>query len=286
MKNLVWLASYPKSGNTWCRVFLANLINKSDEPVDLNKLSLGNIFSSRAIIEEQTGYDISELSADECDELRCFAFEKLSGNTIGDLFVKTHDAYIPTASGENMFPVNVTKVAIYFIRNPFDITLSFANHLAIDHESTAEKICDNNFVIAASKKKFNPQVRQKLLSWSEHVKSWTTQTDFPLLVVKYEDMLANPEKEFKKILHFLEIEYSEEKFNKALLLSSFENLKKMEMESGFKEKPSNCKSFFHVGKAGYYRNALSEKSINIIVKANSDTLIKYNYISVSGEIKI
>ena len=185
-----------------------------------------------------------------------------------------------------MFPVNVTKAAIYFIRNPFDVTLSFANHLAVGAEPTAEKICDNNFIIAASKKKFNPQVRQRLLSWSEHVKSWTLQSGFPLLVVKYEDMLVTPEKEFKKILHFLEIEYSEEKFNKALTLSSFENLKKTEMESGFKEKPSNCKSFFHVGKAGYYRNILSEKAIKMIIKAHSDTLIKYNYISESGEIKI
>jgi len=286
MKNIVWLASYPKSGNTWCRVFLANLLNKSDEPVDLNRLNLGNIFSSRAIIEEQTGYDISEMSAEECDELRCFAFGKLSGTTKGDLFVKSHDAYMPAASGENMFPVEVTRAAIYFIRNPFDLTLSFANHLALSPDATAEKICDSNFVIAASKKKFNPQIRQRLLSWSGHINSWTTQADFPLLVVKYEDMLSDPEKEFKKILHFLEIDYSEENYHKSLLLSSFENLKKMEKERGFKEKPSHCKSFFHVGKSGYFRNILSEKSIKMIIKAHHEILIKYNYISESGEITI
>lgn len=286
MKNIIWLASYPKSGNTWCRVFLAYLFNKSDKSIDLNHLGIGNIFSSRTIIEEQTGYDISELSSDECDELRSYAFEKLAEATNEDLYVKTHDAYISMNSGKNMFPVNATKAVIYFIRNPFDVAVSFANHLSITTDDAILKICDPNFILAASIKKYNPQVRQRLLSWSGHVNSWKSQTDFPILFVRYEDLLINAEKEFRKIVNFLNIRYSEEKFQQALLYSKFENLQEIEKESGFKEKPADCNRFFNIGKAGYFRNHLSQRAIDMLINKYSKTMINFNYLNESREITI
>jgi aryl sulfotransferase len=285
-KNIVWLASYPKSGNTWCRIFLANFLNNSSESVDINHLEIGNIFSSRGIIENQTDYDISELSADECDELRAFAFEKLSDNSDTNIFIKTHDAYLPLADGCPMFPINSTKAAIYFIRNPFDLSLSFANHLSKNVESTINKMCDEKFMLAASIKKFNTQVRQKLLSWSGHVTSWTMQNDFPLLVVRYEDLYDNPNVEFKKILSFLNIEFTEDKIRIAMENSSFENLKKLEQEKGFKEKPNKCESFFKVGKKGYYREILKDENMRKLIHAHSEVLIKFGYLNTSGNILI
>ncbi len=285
-KNIVWLASYPKSGNTWCRVFLANFLNNNNGPIDINHLEIGNIFSSRNIIEYQTGYDTSELTADECDELRSFAFEKLSSDTESNLFVKTHDAYLPLSNGNPMFPLDSTKAVIYFIRNPFDLSLSFANHLSQSIEKTVEKMCDEQFVLAASVKRFNPQIRQKLLSWSGHIKSWTSPKPFPLLVVKYENLHNNPFHEFLKILTFLKIEYTEEKIRKAIENSSFEVLQKMEKENGFKEKPSKCSTFFNVGKKGYYKEKLKDSEIKKLVNSHSEVLINFGYLNQSGEILI
>jgi hypothetical protein len=285
-KNIIWLASYPKSGNTWCRIFLANLLNKTDEPININRLDIGNIFSSRAIIEEQTGYDISEFSADECDELRCFAFEKLSEKTPNELFIKTHDAYIPMASGENMFPDKVTKGAIYFVRNPLDLTVSFANHLTKTPSETVKKICDPDFVLAASKNKFNPQIRQHLLAWSGHVKSWTEQKQFPVQTIRYEDMLANPTAEFRKILSFLELSYTETKFQLALEKSRFSELKKTEKSIGFKEKPLNCKSFFNIGKKGYFKKFLTKEEILYIKDYNKEMMKKMGYLDRKGDLTI
>ena len=285
-KNIVWLASYPKSGNTWCRIFLANFLNNNNEPVDINHLEIGNIFSSRTIIEQQTGYDISEFTADECDELRSFAFEKLSSNANTNLFVKTHDAYLPLSDGKLMFPVNSTKAAIYFIRNPFDLSISFANHLTHSIEKTIEKMCNEQFMLAASVKKYNPQIRQKLLSWSGHVKSWTSQKHFPLLVVKYEDLHHDPYQEFLKILAFLKIEYTEEKVRKAMENSSFEKLQKMEMANGFKEKPYKCSTFFNVGKKGYYKEILKDSEIKKLVQFHSEVLINFGYLNQTGDILI
>jgi hypothetical protein len=286
MKNIVWLASYPKSGNTWCRVFLANLSSKTDEPIDLNHLGIGNIFSSRTIIEEQTGYDISEFSADECDELRSYAFEKLAELSNNELFVKTHDAYLPMASGENLFPLNATKAAVYFIRNPFDLAVSFANHLSRTTDDTILKMCDSTFVLSASIKKFNPQVRQRLLSWSGHVDSWKNQTDFPVLFIRYEDLVINSENEFRRMLEFLNIRYSEKKFQQALVCSQFENLQKLEQDSGFKEKPVDCMRFFNMGTVGYFRNYLSKKAIETLINKHSETMTNFKYLDESGNILI
>ncbi|PIP55348.1 MAG: sulfotransferase [Bacteroidetes bacterium CG23_combo_of_CG06-09_8_20_14_all_32_9] len=285
-KNIVWLASYPKSGNTWCRVFLANYLSKSDEPVNINHLNIGAIFSSRQIIEDNTGFDISELTADECDELRSFAFEKWAENYDENAFVKTHDAFVTLPSGENMFPVRKTKAAVYFIRNPLDVAVSFANHLGTDPEKAAEKMCENKFCLAASKKKYNQQIRQRLLSWSGHVQSWTTQNNFPVLVVRYENILENSEREFQSILQFLNIPYNSENFIKALKYSNFENMKKAEQETGFKEKSPACKTFFKVGKSGYYKNILSENLIQKIINEHFACMKKYHYLSNSGELII
>ncbi|MBI5539773.1 MAG: sulfotransferase domain-containing protein [Bacteroidia bacterium] len=285
-KNIVWLASYPKSGNTWCRVFLSNYLSKTNVPVDINKLDIGTIFSSRNVIEENTGFDISELTANECDELRSFAFSKWAENQDENAFLKTHDAYTPLISGENMFPVNATKSAIYIVRNPLDVAVSFANHMATTVEKTVEKMCEQDFCLAASTKKYNQQVRQRLLTWSGHVKSWTEQNHFPVLVICYEDILQNPVAEFKKILNFLSIPYNDEKFLNAIAFSSFDNIKKAEKENGFKEKPAKCNTFFNIGKSGYYKNMLSQESIQRIVNEHSLIMKKYNYLSDSGEILI
>lgn len=285
-KNIVWLASYPKSGNTWCRIFLSNYLNTTNEPININKLDIGAIFSSRNIIEDNTGFDISELTANECDELRSFAFSKWSENYGDNAFLKTHDAYLPLPTGENMFPVQSTKAAICFVRNPLDVAVSFANHMATTPEKTVEKMSDSDFCLAASTKKYNQQVRQKLLSWSGHIKSWTLQTDFPVLAVRYEDMLENPAREFKSILDFLNIPIDTEKLAKAIVNSSFEKVKEIEKQVGFKEKPAKCDTFFNVGKSGYYKNILSEVSIKKIINDHADIMKKYNYLSESGELTI
>ncbi len=283
-KNIVWLASYPKSGNTWCRVFLSNYLNKTNEKIDINNLKIGAIFSSRQIIEDYTGFDTSEYTANECDELRNYAFNKWSESFEEIAFLKSHDAYTLLDSGENMFPVGATKAAIYFIRNPLDVTISFANHMACSIEKAIARICDKKFCIAASTKKYNQQVRQKLLSWNLHLKSWTEQKDFPVLIIRYEDMLINPHKEFKKILKFLDIKIENKKFNISIQNSCFEKMKESEKENGFKEKPSVCKNFFNIGKSGYYKEVLSESQIQKIIKEQKYSMKKFNYLSKSNKL--
>jgi len=118
------------------------------------------------------------------------------------------------------------------------------------------------------------------------VQSWTTQNNFPVLVVRYENILENSEREFQSILQFLNIPYNSENFIKALKYSNFENMKKAEQETGFKEKSPACKTFFKVGKSGYYKNILSENLIQKIINEHFACMKKYHYLSNSGELII
>jgi hypothetical protein len=285
-KNIVWLASYPKSGNTWFRVFLSTFLHDSNQPFDINHLPINHIFSSRQIIEDYTGYDISEMTADECDSLRPAAFIQLASQTDETLYIKAHDAFLPLKDNSQLFPIEVTKAAIYFIRNPFDVSVSFSNHLTREIHSTIVKMCDNNFEMAASHYKFNSQVRQKLLSWGQHVNSWLNSSEFPIKFIRYEDMLLNPLKEFSDILNFLNITYTNEKILNVLIQCSFEQLSKFEEQNGFREKPVNCNKFFKTGQKGYYKNFLTEREISILTEAQQEVLITFGYLNSKGEIKI
>lgn len=93
MKGIVWLASYPKSGNTWFRTLISNLMSKSQEPVDINQLSTGGIASGRERFDELTGIESADLTFEEIDQLRPEVYAYLAQTVKEPLFVKVHDAY-------------------------------------------------------------------------------------------------------------------------------------------------------------------------------------------------
>lgn len=265
---------------------MANLLNKGNGPADINNLSVGRIYSSKNIIEHYSGYYLSELTAEESNELRVHAFRKLSESSDDGIFIKTHDAFTTNVNNEHLFPLECTKACIYFIRNPLDVVVSFSNHLASDIEKVSANICNDNFVLGLSRKKYIIQTEQKLLSWSGHVKSWTEQHYFPVIVIRYEDILEDCGRYFRKILHFLDIEFDEKNFNRALKYSSFEVLQKTEDEVGFKEKPVNCHKFFNTGKKGYFYDYLARDNINLIIEKNKDVMADYGYLNENGDITI
>ncbi len=108
LKRIVWLASYPKSGNTWFRVFLSNLLNKSDQPADINNLYTTPIASSRELFDEATGLSSSELTSEEIDLLRPHVYEFISRTSSELQYQKVHDAWQITKSGEPMFSDTIT----------------------------------------------------------------------------------------------------------------------------------------------------------------------------------
>jgi len=277
-KKIYWLASYPKSGNTWFRIFLANYLSDSDKPISINDVSTGAIASSRILFDNVSALTATDLTHDEVDLLRPDIYRELNDEIEEYGYHKVHDAYTLNENNKPLFPADVSKGVIYFIRNPLDVAISYANHSSISIDKSIKLMNRSNHNLSKSDKKISNQIRQKLLTWSEHVKSWTIQTETPVLVLRYEDMLEDTYGSFKKAIKFLDLKFDENKINRAIEFSSFNELKKQEKEEGFKEKPIKTKSFFKTGKAGNWKNKLTEEQIEKIINNNKAVMKEYNYL--------
>ena len=170
-KNIVWLASYPKSGNTWFRMFLANYNINSETPVSLDEIESTPIASNAVDFEEEVGLNPFEMYPNEVDLYRPDMYRALSEQAAQENIIsykKTHDAYTLNQDGIPMFPAEVSKCAIYFVRNPLDVCVSYANHGANKIEKTLKLLINEQGFIAGRKQ---GQLRQILMSWKSHVQS-------------------------------------------------------------------------------------------------------------------
>lgn len=286
MKNTVWLVSYPKSGNTWFRMFLANYLKNSIEPLSLEEIESTPISSSASDFEDVIGLNPFELTGEEVDFYRPELYRILSEN-LEDAdainYKKTHDAYTLNSNGEPLFSEEVSKCAIYFVRNPLDVCVSYANHSAGKIESTVNFILNEDAFVAG---KNSGQLRQILLSWKSHIASWKEQSGISIRFIRYEDLQQNPIKTFGSIIQFLGLESDDERLKRAVTNSDFRLLQKMEQENGFREKMQLSKSFFWKGKIGNYREHLTEKQIQRIVEYNYDTMRQFGYLDELGNLTV
>lgn len=277
-KRIIWLASYPKSGNTWFRAFLANLLRKTDKPADINELEGGPIASSRQLFDEATGLSSSDLTPEEIENLRPFVYQYIARNSSEIVFHKIHDAYTLTSEGLPIVPADATKGAIYFIRNPLDVAVSFAYHSNMSFEAITEAMNNIDYAFCSKTSRLHMQLRQKLLSWSGHYLSWTEQSHFPVLLMKYEDMLQSPYEIFSKAVEFCGLQFTEEEINAAIQKSSFKELQKQEKEKGFREKSPDSQTFFRKGKADIWKEELPASLAEQIRNDHRYVMAKLGYI--------
>lgn len=286
MKNTVWLVSYPKSGNTWFRMFLANYLKNAEAPVSLKEIESTPLASSAFDFEKVMGLNPFELTADEVDVYRPDFYRILSAEAeiTGEVnYKKTHDAYTLNENGESLFPEETSRGAVYFVRNPLDVCVSYANHGAGKSQRMVDFLLNEESNVAGRR---SGQLRQKLLSWKSHIQSWQKQTLIPVHIVRYEDMQQKSMETFGSIINFLCLEYDEERLKRAITHSDFRSLQRMEQEEGFPERKQLCKSFFWKGKVGNYRDYLSEEQIQRIVEYNYDTMKLFRYIDKHGNLTV
>ncbi len=289
MKGITWLASYPKSGNTWMRVFLTNYWRDADEPADINALEETPIASSRAIFDDALGVDSADLTRDEIDRLRPAVYRAYAYDSSGEnRFNKIHDAYLYLPDGTPMLPTDVTAGAIYILRNVFDVAPSYANHSARSIEWAVKALCDPDHTLAVSRQGVANQLHQPLLTWSGHVRSWMSAQGFPIHLVRYEDMLADPMTAFSAVVRFIggdaDSDAGRARIDKAIRFSAFDELKKQEQEKGFREKMYRVGSFFNQGKSGAWRDKLTPEQVALLSEAHAPVLKQYGYMDEEGNI--
>jgi len=282
MSSIYWLSSYPKSGNTWFRTFLRNLIEDGDEPTDINELRTGSIASARGWLDGILGFDTADMTMDEIDNVRPDVYRWSSANGETE-YHKIHDAFTLNSKGLPLICPRATKGTLYFVRNPLDVVSSYANHMNCSLDKSIQCMGDHDMGMVRSGKRLNAQVRQKLLTWSEHVVSWIDAEDMNVEVLRYEDMLNDGTATFTRAAEFLEMDAPPEKIEKAIRFSAFKNLRKQEDESTFKEKPPATKNFFRKGKSGGWREELNDKQVAQVIEDHSEVMKRLGYLSASGE---
>lgn len=278
---IIWLASYPKSGNTWLRIFLTNLRRDGAEPVNINELDGGPIASARGLFDELTGIEASDLTAEEIDRLRPEVYERLAAAAQEVLFLKVHDAYTYGADGRALLSAAGSR-AIYLIRNPLDVAVSYANHSSRDFDAIIGSMGQEEFAIATSAGKLPEQLRQRLLSWSAHVLSWV-EAPIPVMVLRYEDMKQQPLETFTRAARFAGLPDDPARVRKAVEFSDFKELQRQEQEHGFRERPSKAERFFREDGWGAWRREMTPEQAARVIREHRQVMQRFGYLTEDGE---
>jgi aryl sulfotransferase len=232
----------------------------------------------RGQFDEFTGLDSSDLSADEIDLLRPDFYRNLARAATEPIFWKVHDMYHKNGQNNWLFPPDASNAVIYLVRNPFDIAISYSFHSGHqDYAETIRKMNDPNTSVSGDQ---NSQMRQIMGSWSSHFRSWTEQTDIPVLLVKYEDMLHDAARELGRVIDFCHIETENvgEEIRRAVEASHFRHLQQLEKEKGFPERPIRSSQFFRSGRAGEGKEKLSAALKHQLLEAHSDVMRSLGYL--------
>jgi aryl sulfotransferase len=289
MNERVWLASYPKSGNTWFRVLIGCLALKDGEAVDVNMTAAkGGIASARMPFDLTTLIDSDLLTADEIDRLRPRVYEALAqsleeepeeaGETPALEFVKTHDAYTMTSAGEPLLAgARGAKAAILIVRDPRDIVASLANHNQSTLDEAIGVMNDPDAALCAKSDRVHKQFRQIMLSWSGYVESWLDQPDIPVHLVRYEAMKRDTAATFAEAMAFAGQPISLEEAARAARLADFSELQAQERERGFGEKPPRTEAFFRKGQTGAWRDELTPEQVECIEAAHAPMMARLGY---------
>jgi len=272
-KSIVWLASYPKSGNTWTRIFLANYLLNTKQPLPINQVHRVGIGDSIA----KTYRMVARAPIDTNDHkamlaLRAGVMQGIVNNGADVNLVKTHNIR-DRAMGVELIPAHHTRSAVYVIRNPLDVVLSFARHFATDPASAADAMGRSDHVTAGDP----TTVPQYLGSWSDHVRSWTKKPHFPLLLLRYEDLKTDPHTHFARLVKHLGLEPEEERLDRAIRFSSFEEVQRQETEHGFVERSPTTEKFFHSGQSGAWKGSLAPELVAQIREQHGRVMARHGY---------
>jgi hypothetical protein len=278
MGKLIWLASYPKSGNTWLRAFLHNLMRNANEPHDINRLTDFTLSDAQMrwyqLFDPRPGPDISK---EEIAALRPRMHEAMTRAHGDSVFVKTHNALVEDR-GTAMITMEHTAGAIYVVRNPLDVAISHSHHYAITIDESIKAIGTPGL------QTMNEEIHcyERYGSWSENVMSWTHQPNPALHVIRYEDMLTKPHKTFAGVAGFLGLKPSRDRLDKAIKLSSFKVLREQEKRHGFIERTAKAEWFFREGRAGQWRSVLTPQQIEAITSVHSEQMARFDYLPLDA----
>jgi hypothetical protein len=285
MTEIVLVASYMKSGNTWMRAILQAMAQPERKSVDINALTLVSRWTSdRHFFERTYGLDPDVLTEQELLCLRPAVFHRLAaGAAPARLYLKTHEANIPAGSG-TLFPRDLAFLTIHVVRHPYDVVVSLAAHAGISIDDAIAFMADPD----AHEGSFNPahearglrnfsQLPQRLLDWSGNVQSFLDQAPGSVLLTRYEDLLASPLAEVTQIAQFLGFPTTPADLNRVIEATRFSHFAHQEARAGFVERPVASTQFFRHGHSGHGNTLLTDQQKRTIDRQHGAVMHQLGY---------
>ena len=278
---IIWLASYPKSGNTLVRSILTSLIYSEDGNFNFNLLKKIDQYPQNHHFEALTNKfdDINELS-----KFWTISQDKLNLDK-KIKFLKTH--HLRCGIGNYTFTNSKNTIGtIYIVRDPRDVIISFAQHHSLSIEEAKYTMFRTDAYEFPEREKHPDLALRTLLgSWSDHYNSWT-KNNKNLLFIKYENLIKNKKSELLRIIKFINnyvnIPISDTKINNCINSTAFESMKKNEEKGLFEEnsfdKNGKKIKFFNYGKEGNWKSVLSKELVLNIEKKFKKEMSELKYI--------
>lgn len=277
MGNIVWLASYPKSGNTWLRAFLANLIANRADPLRPDEIRDYTDSESRTDrYAELAGKPSTGLTIQEISELRPQVHALIAARAQGTRLVMTHN-FCGSFEGQPLFNWQVTAGAIYVLRNPLDVAVSMTHHFGLTLDEAIDRLGDDRVA------SINDAVAVSHLigSWSAHVAGWAEAAERSpgrIIVLRYEDLLEKPAKHFAKAARLIGLGQDRARIERAVRHTAFQTLASLEQKHGFVEAVDEKTRFFFKGRANQWREVLSRGQVQRIVHEHREQMQRFKYV--------
>jgi hypothetical protein len=265
---IIWISSYPKSGNTYLRSFISSYYFSKKGKFDFNLLLNILQFPSVKFATKNIN-SIDEASKNWIfNQNHFFSNEKIQ-------FIKTHNT-LEKYNGNEFTNEKLTLGAIYIVRDPRNVITSITNHYSLTYDQAYKKMIDSNSNLLEISRDNDYSNFTFLGSWSNHYKSWKNTKRFNTLFIKYEDLEKNKYETFKKIITFINSlkkekeQINEKKFINSINSTNFSNLKNKEQIEGFEEsmiskKSGNKIQFFNLGFNNRWQKILPKE---ILLKLN------------------
>ncbi len=277
---IIWLASYPKSGNTWVRAFLSSILYTKQGINDFSTLYKIQQFPRKEHFENlvdnfQDPKKICENWKNAQDRINLDNEIKL---------LKTHHVLCKIDNFEFTDNSNSLGV-IYIVRDPRTVLLSIKHHFGMkDFDESRNFIINENIWLGINKsekyKNRANKVPTLISSWRVNYLSWKNKIQNSL-IVRYEDLLSNPQTEFFKITKFLEKlmnrKFEEEKINNAIKSTSFQALQKLEERGLFTEQGQGAK-FFNSGPNADWKSQLDKNIVDEINLKFKNEMLELGYL--------
>ena len=272
---IIWLASYPKSGNTYVRAFLSAYYFSEDGQFDFSQISNIKQFPHERFFKQKVN-NISEASRQWMPIQREINKDKKIR------FFKTH-SFLGNYQGNEFTSSETTLGAVYIVRDPRNVITSIKNHYSFDDDQALKMITDKTRSLMSNNGSHASLTY--ISSWAENYLSWLRNNQLRRLFVKYEDLITNKYETFRDIIVFTNTLMNrvegvdKSKLQKAIETTNFDVLKKKEISENFDGSESSFKSWrnFHSENENLFFNLGPENNWEKILEAKISSQIENSF---------